>query len=269
MFERKNQNILSKHFTKLIDHDSDDANDSDDDFITLKRADHELNEEELPEHDFTSKRKQKLATSKKAIGKYGAKGHKLVFDEDGVAHEIYEMKTTEEVFKEADVKEVGRQFMEAERGRLREADVEDKAVAKEKRQEKKRKRKERERDVCVPANLDLRPVLTTKHLRHSERTAPQCLPLPMTMTTVTSAQTSIFRQPPMMRMSHHLRNVLNPRKTMAKSRHWPSKKSSPSNCYGVEDSFESFVEWMYIYSCIIAGLSLVFSANQAYPIFHW
>ena len=150
MFERKNQNILSEHFNKLVDHKGDRAadSDSDDDFITLKRADHELNETDLPEHDFHSKRKQKMALSKKAIAKGGPKGTKLVFDDEGKPHEIYELKSTEEVFKgQNDVKEAGRQFAESERGKLREADVVDREVAKEKKKEKKRKRKEREREV--------------------------------------------------------------------------------------------------------------------------
>ncbi|KAI0791502.1 DEAD-domain-containing protein [Irpex lacteus] len=149
MFERKNQNILSEHFHKLVDHEGDRAadDDSDDDFITLKRADHDLNDVELPEHDFQSKRKLKMAMSKKAIAKGGPKGTKLVFDEEGKPHEIYEMKSAEEVFQgQDDVREAGRQFAESERGKLREADVVDRAVAKEKKQEKKRKRKERERE---------------------------------------------------------------------------------------------------------------------------
>lgn len=147
MFERKNQNILSEHFTKLVDHATD--SDSDDDFITLKRADHDLNDPELLEHDFASKRKLKMALSKKAIAKGGPKGRKLVFDEEGNPHELYEMKTAEEVFKgKDDVKEAGRKFAEDERGKLREADVLDREEAKEKKKEKKRKRKEREREVC-------------------------------------------------------------------------------------------------------------------------
>ncbi|KAI0089434.1 DEAD-domain-containing protein [Irpex rosettiformis] len=149
MFERKNQNILSEHFNKLVDHAGDRAadDDSDDDFITLKRADHDLDDIELPEHDFHSKRKEKMSGSKKAIAKGGPKGTKLVFDEEGKPHEIYEMKSTEEVFKgHDDVREAGRQHAESERGKLREADVIDRAVAKEKKQEKKRKRKERERE---------------------------------------------------------------------------------------------------------------------------
>lgn len=147
MFERKNQNILSEHFTKLVEH-SDDGH-SDDDFITLKRADHALENMELPEHEVTSKRKQRLALSKKALAARGPKGSKLVFDDDGNAHEIYELKSAEEAFKEDDVKAVAARFAEEERGKLKQADVVDRAVAKEKKKEKKRKRKERERAVRV------------------------------------------------------------------------------------------------------------------------
>ena len=148
MFERKNQSILSKHFNKMVDRDSDHGDDdSDDDFITLKRADHEL-EGDSQEHTFVSKRQEKLAGTKKAVTKYGTRGTKLVFDDEGEAHELYEMKSAEEVFKGADeVKEAGRKFAESERSRLKDADVLDKAEAKEKKREKKRKRKEREREV--------------------------------------------------------------------------------------------------------------------------
>ena len=94
-----------------------------------------------------------MALSKKAIAKGGPRGSKLVFDEEGKPHEIYEMKSTEEVFKgRDDVKEAGRQFAEAERGKLKDADVVDRAVAKEKKREKKRKRKDREREVSSPSS---------------------------------------------------------------------------------------------------------------------
>lgn len=150
MFERKNQDILSAHYNKLVDHSADRA-DSDDDFITLKRADHELSgDDALPASDFISKRKQKMALSKKALAKSAPRGEKLVFDDEGNPHKVYEMKTAEEVFKGAeDVKEAGRKFAEGERGKLKQADVADKAEAKEKKREKKRKRKEREREVSA------------------------------------------------------------------------------------------------------------------------
>ncbi|KAI1794996.1 DEAD-domain-containing protein [Ganoderma leucocontextum] len=144
LFERKNQNILSEHYTKLIDHGADGSG-SDDEFITLKRADHDLDDAVLPESDYASKRQQRMALSKKALAKSGPQGHKLVFDDAGDAHEVYELKDAKEVLGDRDeVMEAGRRFAESERGKLREADVADKAEAKEKKREKKRKRKERE-----------------------------------------------------------------------------------------------------------------------------
>ena len=158
MFERKNQNILSEHYNKLVDHSADgNADGSDDDFITLKRADHDLDDNTATEHDFISKRKQKMLASKKALAKIGPRGHKLVYDDEGNPHEIYEIKDASEVFKSVDeVKEAGRKFAESERGKLQQADVVDKAEAKEKKREKKRKRKEREREVCQCIALRLR-----------------------------------------------------------------------------------------------------------------
>ena len=153
LFERKNQNILSEHYTKLIDHG---GSDSDDEFLTLKRADHDLDDDgddgALPESEYTSKRQQRMALSKKALAKNGPRGHKLVFDDAGEAHEVYELKDAGEVFVggREEAMEAGRRFAESERGKLRAADVADKAEAKEKKREKKRKRKEREREVgCV------------------------------------------------------------------------------------------------------------------------
>lgn len=163
MFERKNQNILSEHYQKLVDHGLDADDGSDDEFITLKRADHDLDPATDDIDDgYVSKRKAKMALSKKALGRYGEKGHKLVFDDAGEAHEVYEMKSTADVFRdERAVFEAGRQFAETERGKLKEADVLDKAVAKEKKREKKRKRKEREHEVCCFASQILGSVLIT------------------------------------------------------------------------------------------------------------
>ncbi|KAI5119475.1 hypothetical protein M0805_007209 [Coniferiporia weirii] len=145
MFERKNQNILSEHYTKLIDHSADRVGDDDDgeDFITLKRADHDL-PGSLPASETLSKRKQKMGQSKKAMLKYHSLGERLLFDDEGRPHKVYEMRDVDEEFKDRDVLEVARDFAEDERGKLKEADVQDKEEAREKRKEKKRKRKERE-----------------------------------------------------------------------------------------------------------------------------
>ncbi|EDR10552.1 uncharacterized protein LACBIDRAFT_248227, partial [Laccaria bicolor S238N-H82] len=150
MFERKNQNVLSEHYSKLIDHEpmSDDG----DDFITLKRADHGL-EDKTPTYDASelSKRKLKLGRAKRTIAK-GGLSTKLVFDDEGKPHELYEMADPDAWFEGtgglAGAKEEGKKFAEGERGKMKVADVVDKEEAREKKREKKRKRKDKEKAVC-------------------------------------------------------------------------------------------------------------------------
>lgn len=145
MFGRKNQTILSSHYGKLVEQDEtpgfNAGDDNDEDFFSLKRADHDL-PADLAEYSDLSKRKIRLMKSKKALAKAGPRGTKLVFDEDGQAHELYEFKEA----KDVDVEHDGAEFMKKEIGKMQRADVDDKAVAKEKRREKKRKRKEREQE---------------------------------------------------------------------------------------------------------------------------
>ncbi|KAG2076311.1 DEAD-domain-containing protein [Suillus decipiens] len=148
MFERKNQNILSAHYSKLVDHG--DAVDDDEDFITLKRSNHDLPDTDANlEMDNLSKRKLKLSRTKRAVAKYGQLGHKLVFDDEGNPHEIYEMVDPAEFYKGGleGAKEAGKAFMEGEKDKLKGADVVDKMEVKDKKREKKRKRKDRESGV--------------------------------------------------------------------------------------------------------------------------
>jgi ATP-dependent RNA helicase DDX10/DBP4 len=151
MFGRKNQTILSSHYGKLVEQDetpeSNAGDNDDDDFFSLKRADHDL-PTDLTAHSDLSKRKIRMMKSKKALAKAGPRGTKLVFDEDGQAHELYEFKDVNDV----DVQGDGAEFMRKEIGKMQRADVDDKAVAKEKKREKKRKRKEREREEVSPNN---------------------------------------------------------------------------------------------------------------------
>ncbi|KAJ6481779.1 ATP-dependent RNA helicase dbp-4 [Mycena sanguinolenta] len=147
MFERKNQTVLSEHYSKLIDNDADD----DDDFITLKRADHDLDGEDEPDAAADlSKRKQRMLASKaKRAILTGGLGKKLIFDDEGKPHELYEMEDADTWINEKGgirgVEEEGRRFAEGEKGKMQEANVRDKEEAKEKKREKKRKRKEREK----------------------------------------------------------------------------------------------------------------------------
>jgi len=162
MFERKNRGVLSEHYNKLVDHSSE-ASGSDEDFITLKRANHDLPSTSvtpLPIEENASKRRQRALKSKKGQLKLGGAPTHLIFDDDGVAHEAIEMKAVEEIFGAGDVKsvalEAGRTFGEKERLKMSEVDKKDKAEAKEKRKEKKRKRKEAARAVSL-----LKPDLLT------------------------------------------------------------------------------------------------------------
>ena len=158
MFERKNQNVLSSHYSKLIEHESssNDNDESDDDeFITLKRADHDLPESSktLPPLDSSadlSKRKLKLGKAKQAIAKNGV-AKKLVFDDDGKSHEIYEMADPDAWYEAkgglVGAKKEGQLFAQQEGLKMRVADVADKEEARNKKREKKRKRKEKEKSV--------------------------------------------------------------------------------------------------------------------------
>jgi ATP-dependent RNA helicase DDX10/DBP4 len=154
MFERKNRGVLSEHYNRLVDHDSE-ASGSDEDFITLKRADHDLpfTSVTLPIEENTSNRRRREMTSKKGQLKHGGMPTHLIFDDDGVAHQALEMKAVEEIFGAGDAKsvalEAGRSFGEEERMKMSEVDRRDKAEAREKQKEKKRKRKEAARAVSV------------------------------------------------------------------------------------------------------------------------
>ena len=148
--------MLSDHYNKLIDHTSE-ASGSEEDFITLKRGDHDLPSTSvtLPVEENTSNRRQRAMKSKKGQLKYGATPTRLIFDDDGVAHQVLEMKAVEDIFGGGDTKrvalEAGRSFGEEERMKISEVDRRDKAEAREKRKEKKRKRKEAESAVGVLA----------------------------------------------------------------------------------------------------------------------
>lgn len=145
MFERKNQTILSDHYLHLTGSKADDEDDEDD-FMAVKRQDHTLNEEELPDLSIpVSKRQAKKALSKKASISAKGNANKLKFDDDGVAHAIYELEDEEDFRKQGDAKLQKDTYLDKEAKLMNDADIEDKLTVKEKKQEKKRRRKEMER----------------------------------------------------------------------------------------------------------------------------
>ncbi|KAK8193028.1 P-loop containing nucleoside triphosphate hydrolase protein [Phyllosticta capitalensis] len=176
MFERTNQDVFSGHYSKLIqdefsggeDDDAaskDQSSDSEDDLMTVKRvipaaegAPAASVGTDALESDgkkvvalpgakdpllIDSKRREKLLKSKKKLLKFKGNGQKLVFDDEGNAHELYELEDEQDFKKKGTAEEQRQRFLEEERQRVEQADVADKALAKEKRLAKKIKRKER------------------------------------------------------------------------------------------------------------------------------
>ena len=149
MFQRKNQNVLSDHYMNITKQQAaggEDKEEEEDDFMTVKRTDHALKEDELPELIVpTSKRAQKKALSKKASLSTKGNPTRLKFDDDGTAHPIYELIGEEDFHKEGDVDTQKKSFLAKESELMANADITDKELAKEKKQEKKRKRLEQMR----------------------------------------------------------------------------------------------------------------------------
>ena len=240
MFGRKNQTILSSHYGKLVEQDEAsgfDAGDDggDEDFFSLKRADHDL-PTNIAESSDLSKRKIRMMKSKKALAKAGPRGTKLLFDEDGRAHELYEFRDV----KDVDVKRDRTEFMRKEIGKMQRADVDDKAVVKEKRREKKRKRKEREREEVSPTI----PPPTTLRVCRAQRcnssqvttgntTDPRLLLLQTT--TATSPRYSTSRQSQQMiertSLPHRRRDLAEGTNLPQR---WRMRRSSFYNSYGGE-----------------------------------
>lgn len=175
MFERRNQDVLADHYSKLINDDGTRvadgaANDADeDDFLSVKRrfdaGDQALgagsgSEDNSEQKDakvvhidgqeplvIDSKRREKLLKSKKKLLKYKGKGTKLIYDEEGNPHELYELEDEENFKARGSAKDQQAKFLAEEAERTRMADLEDKEVARQKRREKKEKRKAREREL--------------------------------------------------------------------------------------------------------------------------
>ncbi|CCG23627.1 Hca4 protein [Candida orthopsilosis Co 90-125] len=147
MFERKNQTILSDHYLNLTNSKANGKEDEEEeDFMTVKRQDHELKDEDLPDLSLpVSKRQAKKALSKKASIAEKGNPTKLKFDDDGVAHPIYELEGEEDFIKAGDAKKQKEDFLTKEQELMKVTDAADKEVERQKRQEKKRKRKEAER----------------------------------------------------------------------------------------------------------------------------
>ncbi|GAB7362241.1 hypothetical protein MBLNU230_g2266t1 [Neophaeotheca triangularis] len=93
-----------------------------------------------------SKRREKLLKSKKKLLSLKNPGQKLVFDDEGLPHQLYELEDEDDFKARGAAEEQRRKFLAEEQERVREQDVKDKEVAKGKKREKREKRKQRERE---------------------------------------------------------------------------------------------------------------------------
>ncbi|EWC45390.1 ATP-dependent RNA helicase DBP4 [Drechslerella stenobrocha 248] len=159
MFERQNQNIFTPHFTEMVRHgDGSGDEGKDEDFLAVKGHGYGSDAEDVDGEKTSaryiqvhgkepllvdSKRREKLATTKKAMLKYKGKGTKLIFDDEGEAHAIYELEDEEAFVKAGDAEAQRGKFLAEETKRVSAADEEDKTVAKEKRRAKKERQKAR------------------------------------------------------------------------------------------------------------------------------
>ncbi|SCU88153.1 LADA_0E08504g1_1 [Lachancea dasiensis] len=141
MFDRRNQTVLSEHYLNVTKAQADE--DEEEGFMSIKRHDHQINEEDLPQLIApTSKRAQRKATSKKASLAGKGNPSKLVFDDDGEAHPIYELEGEDEFHAKGAAEEQKDAYLLKESEAMKTHDIADKKLAKQKRQEKKRKRLE-------------------------------------------------------------------------------------------------------------------------------
>ena len=168
MFERRNQDVFADHYAKLVEDEKDDRVDDTGDldeengFLSVKRrlsdtsiisgednndlgpkiSDDKQDGQNLTKAPLTidSKRKAKLVNSKKALLKLKPKGKKLVFDESGNPHEIYELESESQFQTHGPADSQKAKFLAAEQERLQNADVADKQAAKARRKEKRERR---------------------------------------------------------------------------------------------------------------------------------
>ena len=171
MFERTNQDVFADHYAKIVNDDDHDVGENDQaamdhEFLSVKRRlsptsnsdsegeDSKVRKKLLLRDDqksviVDSKRKEKLLKSKKKLMKLKEKGKKVVFDEDGLPHEIYELEDEQQFRQRGPADAQKTQFLQTEQERLQAADAADKLAAKAKKREKREKRKAREAGEMV------------------------------------------------------------------------------------------------------------------------
>ena len=82
----------------------------------------------------------RIATSRKELARRAGKGTRLKFDDDGVAHRVYDLVSKAEFLAQGSPEEMKRQFVEESATKMRRVDETDREEAKEKKRLKRLKR---------------------------------------------------------------------------------------------------------------------------------
>jgi ATP-dependent RNA helicase DDX10/DBP4 len=146
MFNKKNLTILSDHYAKLKhDEEEDNESASDDDLLTIKRADHDVDDlPELKVPDQPLSHRQVLKAKTKELKERGL-GKKFSFDEDGKPLLAYRMESLDQFAKEKPLDTRLEEYVSKQTSTMKEADALDKKVQKERVRERKLEKKRKER----------------------------------------------------------------------------------------------------------------------------
>ena len=81
----------------------------------------------------------RIATSRKELARRGTKGTRLKFDDDGVAHPVYDLVSEAEFLAQGSPEEMKRKFVEETSKKMERVDEGDREEAKEKKRLKRAK----------------------------------------------------------------------------------------------------------------------------------
>ncbi|KAI9296743.1 DEAD-domain-containing protein [Neoconidiobolus thromboides FSU 785] len=145
LFLKKNRTVLAEHYNKLVDRESDNES-LDDDFMKIKRRDHALDNNDdatfgKSAEEVAAMNKRQILNAKQKALKGGNKNEKMVFDDEGNAHQLYELEDGQEFLENSDIKKIQKEYIEQQNMEFKLADIHDKQLAKDKKKEKKLKLK--------------------------------------------------------------------------------------------------------------------------------
>ncbi|CAG8487655.1 8423_t:CDS:10 [Paraglomus occultum] len=127
MMRRKNRNVLSDHYRKLVELENEEG--GGDDVLSVKRVDHELPEQLLVENKGPqSNRAAARALSKKQSIKNAPRGRKIIFDDSGDPHDVYEFQNEQDFRAVGSSNEQIKTFVEKELQVMENEDIKDRAA---------------------------------------------------------------------------------------------------------------------------------------------